>query len=152
MDKEEIMELVEHIENVQRAAKKIANCLFDVDDCHLARKVLRSAYSHDNSKFDFMELGGLNVRDKRSKIFKDTLKKHYSNNPHHPEHPWWKGTINQMFDEEFIVMICNHYAKSCESGTDFKVWITEANDKYKMSPATYKSYKFYARKLLSQSN
>lgn len=113
----------EHIENVQRAARKMALRLAKSGEFVLARRLVQRAYRHDNSKFSGIEWEYLELDEKDEKMKAIAAHQHQQQNDHHPEH-FPKG-ISEMTDAQIAEMVCDWWARSTEQGKDLREWTTK---------------------------
>ena len=103
--------------------------LVDQNCCTIAKKLLPTRQSfalklieqgrmHDQSKlwdFEFTHLW------KGAPEFKEALRQHRYQNPHHPE--FWSNNIRKMPEIFIAEMVCDLAARSQEFGTDLREYI-----------------------------
>lgn len=141
----------EHIEGVQRAARKLSSRLAEQGEFTLARRLVQRAYRHDNSKFEGVEW---NHMDKGfdDPLGKEAILHHQQVNNHHPE--YFAEGIKGMSEVQLAEMVCDWHARQSEIGTDLREWVTgKAAEKYEYSlkSVVYKRIKRFVDLLLDPS-
>lgn len=122
---EKLQAIIRHVKRVEDNCNRLAMQLAK-EDFDFALHLVQLGRMHDVSKFSAGEFRDL---DKDSPNFKEALKHHRYNNPHHPEY-WWDG-IHQMPDIYLAEMVCDCVARAQEFGTDARQWFNEvATKKY----------------------
>lgn len=140
---------VQHIENVQRASRKLGEGLAGLGEFALARRLIQRAYKHDNSKFQGIEWTFL---ENDNEFLKLAVQQHQQSNDHHPE--YFSEGVRGMSESQLAEMVCDWYARSMEIGTDLRKWVAEvATQKYNftLKSTTWKKIKKYIDLLLSPS-
>ena len=143
--------VVKHIENVNEAAKILAERMIDhaetQEELDTARRLIQRARRHDLSKFEGIEWTSLHPAGEE--MLPIAIDQHQQTNDHHPE--YFVGGVAQMNDLQIAEMVCDWKARSTEFGSDLRVWIKEdASKKYGFSVKSgiYKKIKKFVELLL----
>lgn len=126
---EQITDLVIHKNLFMQSALKMYNYLCSQGRQVLGLKLMRRAMVHDNSKMDRIELRNLskfgdsegdgssmgNAEKTLSKQQMALIKRHWKNNPHHPE--YYKD-YSKMTELDIVEMVCDWHARSVQFGND----------------------------------
>ena len=128
--------LCRHITFVKDACELLGKKIIaeDIYDEDFGVQLIARGCVHDNSKFSGIEFMYLNTS--RPSVTKEQLEmavtEHISSNDHHPE--YWGGVKN-MPEIALAEMVCDWYARSCEMGTDLRLWIKDtALEKFDIPP------------------
>lgn len=144
-----LLEITNHIKNVQRNAIKLGFALIQKGKFDFAKQLMANAFIHDNSKFYGVEFQFLN-RECKDGSRQLAIQNHIERNPHHPE--YWT-TIEDMPDVYLAEMVCDWIARSTEMGTDLRAFINEtATEKYnfKLNSKIHKKIKYYVNLILEE--
>lgn len=136
-----IESICNHIDNVQRNCKKLANAMIMRGELEFGKNLIAHAYIHDNSKFQGVEFDYLN--NDNIDMLKIAIRNHQSINPHHPE--YWGG-IHKMPLIYIAEMAADWLARSQERGGSVMVWIQENATKkfgFEMTDEVGKNITFY---------
>lgn len=139
----------EHIDNVQRAARKLAHRLAKQGEFTLAMRLVQNAYRHDNSKFDGIEWKYLELTEPNKELKALAIFEHHQRNDHHPEH--FANGIKDMSELQIAEMVCDWWARSSEGGGDLRKWATEEASKrfgFSLKSITWKRIKRFIDLLL----
>ena len=122
---ERLTEIIQHIKRVESNCNILAQKLQETD-FDFSLKLIKLGRIHDASKLEQFEFENLTGS---SNLFKEALKIHHYNNPHHPEH--WSGGIKQMPKIYLAEMVCDCKARGEEFGTSTRLWFHDhATEKY----------------------
>jgi hypothetical protein len=146
----------ESVEVTRKHIRRVGGLLIDFSNVLMQR-----ALDHDRSKFTPEEQGPLDEMqrlvneqgqvpfgspeyEERKKILAPMLKHHYENNSHHPEH--YSDGVNGM-DLYDIVEMFNDWKAASERGEESQMSITQACERYEVSPQLEKIFKNTAVRL-----
>jgi hypothetical protein len=146
-----LFEIVDHIENVQVAAKKLAEALIEQGQYDLARRLLKRAYSHDNSKFIGIEYRFLYESSDDPHMLSMAVNQHRAVNDHHPE--FYGGGVHDMSEEAIAEMVVDWKARSSEGATSLRDWVKNSATKtfgFSMSSKVGKKINYFLKLLLNE--
>lgn len=122
-----LFEIVQHIENVQSAAKTLAERLIEQGRYDLARRLLQRAYSHDSTKFAGIEYQYLYEDTGDNDKLMMAVNHHRSVQDHHPE--YYENGVHDMSEEALAEMVVDWKARSSEGATGLREWVKNSATK-----------------------
>lgn len=122
----QIEDLVIHKNLFMLSALKMYKYLCSQGRQKMALRLMRRAVVHDNSKLTAVELKCLSKLDSGPKTLGNPsakfnteqlkhIKKHWKNNPHHPE---YHSKYSDMSELDIIEMVCDWHARSVQFGNN----------------------------------
>lgn len=150
----QIEDTIIHKKYVLDSALKMFHYLCSVNKEELGLELLKRAVVHDNSKLEDEELYLLSRLSDREEAFteaeytlnekqKQSIKLHWQNNSHHPEH--YKNS-SEMTELDILEMVCDWHARSTQYETDLLEFVkTRQNNRFKFEDKMYKKIIRYCK-------
>ena len=154
-----IDETINHKQHVLESAKILSEYLVLNDKLDDAITLIIRCSVHDNSKFTKEERNSLlnienkdSLKDPRIKMddkLKETLKIHWKNNSHHPEH---YDDYSKMTEMDITEMACDWNARSMEYNTNLLKFVeTRQNERFYFDEVLYLKLYKYCQMLISNN-
>lgn len=155
-----IDETLIHKQYVLESARILSKYLIASGQLDKAIELVRRCSIHDDSKFSPEEIAAFikienreslrNARVPLDDVAKESLKLHWQNNSHHPEH---YSDHSMMTEMDLMEMACDCNARSMQYGTDLLDFIeVRQNERFHFPEEMYTKFKEYCTILVDGVN